>query len=133
MNLHDVVRPLINSINPDTNGVILRSAGYSTDATGKRWPKYLSAQNIVVQVQPLSGGLLRHAEFMNLQGVLRSVYCQGDTQGVMRPFYKGGDLLQFPAYPGDPISNWLITEVIETWSPGWAHVIATLQVDVPKS
>ena len=131
MNLHDAVRGCINAVNPDVNGVILRSAGYATDSVGKRHPKYLAAQNIIIQVQPLSGGALRHAEFMNLQGVLRSVYCQGDTEGVMRPFYKGGDLLQFPEYPGSPITNWLVTEVLETWAPGWAHVIATLQVDLP--
>ncbi len=133
MNLHAAVRPIINSINLDVNAVILRSSGYATGTDGKRYPVYLQAQDVQAQVQPLSGGALRHAEYLNLQGVLRSVYVSGDTQGVMRPYYKGGDLLQFPEYPGAPIANWLVTEVLETWAPGWAHVIVTLQVDAPTS
>lgn len=133
LNLHAAVRGAISSVNGDIQAVILRSQGYSTDADGSQRPKYLAAQNVTVQVQPLSGGALKHADYLNLQGVLRSVYLFGDTQGVIRPLYKGGDLLQFSEYPGQPLSTWLITEVLETWAPGWSHVIATLQTDKTPS
>jgi len=129
MNLHGVVRGPVNAINPDIQGLILRSAGYDTKLDGYRRPKYLQAQSISLQVQALAGGDLRHAEFLNLQGVLRAVYLFGDTQGVERVAVKGGDLLQFPEYPGAPITNWLVTEVLETWNPGWSKVIATQQID----
>jgi hypothetical protein len=129
MNLHGVVRGPVNAVNPDIQGLILRSAGYSTATDGKRYPKYLQAQSIWLQVQAIAGGDLRHVEFLNLQGVLRAVYLFGDTQGVMRVAVKGGDLLQFPEYPGAPTTNWLVTEVLETWNPGWSKVIATQQVD----
>lgn len=131
MNLHMAVRGLVGVVNPDQPVQILRSAGYGIDATGASIPRYLQAQTVMAQVQALSGGDLKHAEFLNLQGVLRSVYLYGDTQGIVRPTVQGGDLLQFAEYPGAPISNWLVTEVMETWNgtPGWSHVIATLQVD----
>ncbi|KAG0767335.1 hypothetical protein G6F22_017665 [Rhizopus arrhizus] len=75
----------------------------------KQVPKYLAPVDATLQVQPLSTGDLKHLEAQNIQGVQRAVYMFGDTQGVVRPLAKGGDLLDF----GE--QTWLVTAVLETW------------------
>jgi hypothetical protein len=129
MNLHAIAGPVVNAVTPPIAGLILRSAGYNTDPAGKQIPKYLAAQSTEMRVQALSGKDLDHTNFLNLQGTLRAVYLYGDTQGVIRPLIKGGDLLQFAEFPGQPVSNWLVTLVLETWAAGWSKVIVTLQND----
>ena len=128
MNLHSIVRGAVTAVNPDFLGVILRSAGYTTDLEGHRRPRYLQAQSVWMQIQAVAGGDLKQANFLNLQGDLRAVYLFGNTQGVQRVSVKGGDLLQFPEAAGTPITNWLVTAVLETW-PDWSKVIATQQLD----
>ena len=136
LNLHAAVRGVINAVNADIQGIILRSAGSVTLPNGKRKPEFLAAEYVTLQVQPLSAGAIRisagairQTEFLGLQGVMRSVYIYGITQGVVRPFLKGGDMLQFAEYPGVPTTTWLVTDVPETWGPGWSRVIVTLQTD----
>lgn len=131
MNLHAAVRPLVTAVNPDIQAVLLRSAGYTTNESGSRKPRYLQAQAVTIQVQPMSTGDIRHAEFLNIQGVLRAVYGYGSTEGIIRATQKGGDLLQFPLSPGEPICTWLTSEVLEVWATGWCKVIAVLQNDAP--
>jgi hypothetical protein len=132
LNLHGIVRPLITAISADIPALIERSAGYTTDTTGHRKPRYYQAQNVTIQVQPMSPGDIRHAEFLNLQGVMRVVYGYGSTEGIIRATHKGGDLLRFPPYPGEPICEWLTSEPLEVWATGWSKVIAILQAGRPK-
>lgn len=131
MNLHGLVRPAIKTVNPDIQAVIMRSAGWIDTSDGFRVPRYLAQENVMINVQPLTGGALRRAEFLNLQGVMRVIYDYGDDQGIVRVLCKGGDIFQFAEYPGEPITQWLVTEVLETWAEGWSKVIATLQVSNP--
>lgn len=129
MNLHQLVRGAITSVNPDIVAQWSRSTGSTSNADYTRVPTY-DTGDIVVQVQALNGTALQKAEYLNLQGVLRSVYCYGNKQGVNRVDLQGGDLLAFPEVPGGTVRNWLVSAVVETW-PDWSHVIATLQVDAP--
>lgn len=126
MNLRGMANGLTQGVNPNQTITWLQSAGYTTDATGKQIAAYAPVQYVQAQVQALSGGDLKHAELMNMQGVMRTVYLYGNVQGIVRADQAGGDLLQFPEVPGGPARNWLVTQVVETW-PDWAHVIVTLQ------
>ena len=63
-----------------------------------------------------------------MTGVMRSVYMYGNAAGVVRADNIGGDILIFPEIPNGSNRNWLITQVVETWSD-WCHVIVTLQQD----
>ena len=81
-------------MNPDIAAVYQQSAGSTTDNSGLQTPLYTNT-NVTIQVQACTGKDLRHAEFLNLQGVLRTVFMYGNTQGVNRVDVKGGDLLQF--------------------------------------
>jgi hypothetical protein len=127
VNLHTATRGIVQSINPDIMATIERSAGYDTLPSGKRKPKFLAAQSVMIQVQPMTTGDIRHAEFLNLQGVMRVVYGYGSTEGIVRATQKGGDLLTFPPFPGQPVCTWLTSEALEVWNSGWSKVIAILQ------
>lgn len=129
LNLHGIVRGAINSVNPEFTGVWRQSTGYTTASDGVQSPTYTNA-TVPMQVQALSGLDLKHTDFLNMQGVKRSVYLFGDAQGVVKPEAKGGDILQFPQARGGVNYNWLVTHVLETWTPdgaGFCKVGVVLQ------
>lgn len=126
MNLHGIVRGAIQSVNPDITASFQRSNGFTVDANHKQIPAYASAVPVRIQSQAMSGGMLKHADRLNLQGVLRSLYMFGNTQGIVRPTAQGGDLLTFKLVPGAADSVWKVVEVVETW-PDWSHVLVCLQ------
>lgn len=124
MNLHGLVRGAIQSVNPDIPASIRRSAGYLVNGAGKQEPQFETLDGSV-QVQPLDGGLLQHANNLNLQGTLRAVYLYGHWFGVVRYGGNGGDVLTFiDSAIGE--SDWLVVSVVEAW-PDWTRVIACLQ------
>lgn len=122
MNLHGIVSPIIAAVNPMITGAIRYSEGYEMGDGRKQVPKYSTPVDAQIQVQPLSGRDVAHLEAQNIQGVQRSVYMFGDTQGIVRSLAKGGDLLIFGG------QTWLVTVVFETW-PDWCKVGVTLQMD----
>lgn len=129
MNLHGIVRGAITSVNPDVLVPFLSSLGNTVDAAGNQTPTYATPVTIPVQVQALTGSDKRAVNFMNLQTVLRAVYCYGNKQGVERVVQKGGDILQFPEVPNPTtgtVRNWLVIKVVETW-PDWSKVIVSMQ------
>ena len=105
----------------------VQSNGYVTDDAGKRTPKTITL-TVDAQVQALSATDLKHIDGLNITGVMRSVYMYGNAAGVVRVDQLGGDILVFPECAGGCNRNWLITQVMETWSD-WCHVIVTLQDD----
>jgi hypothetical protein len=128
MNLHGIVRAAITTVNPDIMAPWLQSSGNTVDAAGNATPTYTTT-TIPIQVQAMTAQDLRQVNGMNLQGVLRSVYCYGNKQGVVRVAQKGGDILQFPEVPnpvGGTVRNWLVVKVVETW-PDWSKCIVELQ------
>lgn len=133
MNLHSVVRGAITSLNPDVPALLERSAGYAAQPDGSRKPRYLQAQSVTIQVQPMSWGDIQHANFLNLKGVMRVVFGYGSTEGIVRPTEKGGDLLRFAAYRGQQMSEWLTSQTLEVFDSGWSKVIVVMQAQKPKS
>lgn len=134
LNLHEIVRPAIEAVNPDTEARWIVSTGYGT-VNGRQVAQYASAVPVRAQIQPPSGKLLQHTNFLNIQGTLRSVYMYGNPQGVSRVDAKGGDLLQFPQNVGRPVDNWLVILVEEQgWNldgGSWSKVGVILQTDRP--
>ncbi len=121
MNLHGIVRSAINTVNPDVPGVMKVSAGtYTTDAAGHRVPAYVE-QAVTVQLQPMTYTDLMKIDGLNLQGIVKAAYVNGNFEGVNRPKQKGGDLLIVNG------ETWLITQPLEEW-PDWCKFVVTLQV-----
>lgn len=125
MNLHGMVRGAITSVNPDITATLYRSNGYTTTASGKQVPAYTILSGSI-QVQGVSAKDLEHTDFLNIQGILRTVYIKGNWAGVVRADQKGGDIMKFPQVPGAVVQDWLVVSVKETW-PDWCSVIVCLQ------
>lgn len=126
--MHNVVRSVVTTINPDITITWRQSTGYTTSADGRPLPAYNDV-TVRAQVQAQSSQRLKHADYISQQGVHRDVYMYGDVEAINRPNAIGGDLLIFPEVPGGPNMTWLVVEVFETW-PDWCKVSVTLQVDV---
>lgn len=124
MNLHAAVRSSITTVNPDIAATYRRSTGNTPDGAGNQSPVYAPAVPVSVQVQPLTGRQLEHADFMGLQGVLRAVYLYGLGDAVVRPLQLGGDVLTFDQ--GHGVQTWLVVACDEQW-PDWARLTVALQ------
>ena len=124
MNLHSIVVNSIAQINPLLNATLQVSTGYATNADGSRVPSYASPVNILIQAQALQYNDLMQIASLNIQGVRKAIYIQGDWEGVVRADNKGGDLITFPDG-----TIWLVAFVFENWfiTSGWTKVCATLQ------
>ncbi|HIE4429983.1 TPA: hypothetical protein ACXM9H_000954 [Burkholderia multivorans] len=130
MNLYSIVSGVIGTVNPFVPVTLQQSSGtYDTAPDGSRTPHY-NASLQSVQVQALSAKEIQHLDGLNIQGVLRKAYLNGDWRGVYRATNQGGDLLQFAAAPGVPASlqgtTWKVVQVFETW-PDWCALAIQLQ------
>lgn len=129
LNLHGLVAPAIDALNPRFTGVWRVSTGYTTASDGTQVPTYTNS-TVLMRVQALSGKDLKHEAFLNVQGVKRVVSMFSNAQGVNKPDVKGGDILQFPENRGGANRDWLVVHVLETWTPdvaGWCRVGVVLQ------
>lgn len=130
LNLHAIVRPVINAVNPDMLGQWHESTGYTISAAHKQAPAYTIHEDVPMNVQGMRARDLRHKDMLNVQGVVRKVYMFGNKQGVVRVDAKGGDLLVFPQERDGPTYTWKVVAVFETWTPtapGWCCVGVVLQ------
>lgn len=119
MNLRGIANRATSTINPNVAGVFQVNTGFTTLPGGKRVPSYNSV-DVTVQLQELSSTDLRQVDSVNIQGILRSAYLNGNFNGVNRPEQKGGDILMI----GE--EKWLVVKVPELW-PDWCRVIINLQ------
>ncbi len=135
MNLHSLVRGAITSVNPDRMALYLASAGNTVNADFSQTPGYAPGVAVRIQIQPLGKEELRHVERLNLQGVFRTVYMYGNTQGLVRVLAQGGDLLQFAPFQGQAVQNWKVIGPVDgPWNVengGWSKFIVCLQTDPP--
>lgn len=134
LNLHAKVRGAIKAINPDTAGWWYQSKGSvpSPVGDGRYEPAYLPAVSARFQVQPPSARDLRFAEYLQMQGVIRTVFMFANPQGLVRVNQLGGDLLLFPQWAGAPNDTWKVEQPEESWSVsqrGWTKLVAVLQTD----
>lgn len=119
MNLRGIANSLTSNINPNVTGVFQVNTGFTTLPGGKRVPSFNSV-DVTVQLQELSSTDLRQVDSVNIQGILRSAYLNGNFNGVNRPEQKGGDILMIGT------EKWLVVKVPELWAD-WCRVIINLQ------
>lgn len=128
INVRGAANAAIQVVNPNVPGTFYASTGFTVNAAKKQVPSYAAGVNVSLQVQAVDGPNLRHLENLNIQGVMRSVHMWGNTQGVVRPNQKGGDLLYFRETPLAGFKVWKVVKVVETWAD-WSHVIVNMQTD----
>ena len=127
MNLHGIVSSAISAVNPIMPITLKKSTGYVMSADRKQVPTYALFPNILAQIQALSFSDLQRVGGLNVQGIRRKVYLNGEIEGVDRNAIKGGDLLIFPDMPNFPgPTTWLVVQSLEQW-PDWCPIAVTLQ------
>lgn len=122
MNLHGIASGAIGAVNPFVSARLLASTGNTINADGSVTPGYAAPVTIQVQAQELSFRELQHANNLNLQGILKSIYCPGTVQAVNRAAGKGGDKIVIGS------DTYLAVAISEQW-PDWCRVIGQLQVN----
>lgn len=126
INVRGIANNAIQPVNPNITAQYQASTGYTTSTAGRRTPTYAASVEVIVQAQAAKSSDLKHVENLNVQNVYRNIRMWGNTQGVVRPDAKGGDLLTFPQVPGTPAQLWLVVAVLETW-PDWCSLVVCLQ------
>jgi hypothetical protein len=125
MDLHAIVSPYVAVVSPPTIGTLYVSTGYTT-VNYVQTPSWQAFADYPFDVQAMSGKDLKQLDGLNLQGVLRAVYLQGNVEGLDRPAGKGGDVLAFDG------QYWLVAAVLEPWSNnGWTKLAVVLQNGAP--
>ena len=127
LNLHAIAAPFVGIVNPAVPASLAVNTGYTTNPAGKRAATYAAGVALDAQVQALSSGELELMEGLNIQGVKRAMYLNGNVKGVDRALGDGGDLISFGATADVPTSLqgtvWLVSVVLETWdTSGWCKV-----------
>ncbi len=120
MNLHGIASTAISGVNPFILAQIKHSSGtYVTGADGKRTPNYVSG-NVMVQMQPITTGDVKHLAALNIQGVHAAIYVNGNYNAVVRSQGFGGDIVTIG------VLTYLVVAVLESW-PDWSKLALTLQ------
>lgn len=128
INVRGIANAAIQPVNPNITAKLYSSTGSTESASYKQLPTYAAEVDVQVQVQAVRAKDLEHIANLNLQALYRNARMWGNTQGVVRPDAKGGDLLRFPQVPGGADQTWLVVAVLETW-PAWCSLIVQLQTD----
>lgn len=128
VNVRALANGAIQVVNQNITAAYRASIGSTNSASGKRTPNYAASVDVQIQAQAAKGKDLEHVTNLNVQNVYRSVRMWGNTQGVVRPDAKGGDLLTFPQVPGGPARVWLVVAVLETWKD-WCSLVVEMQTD----
>lgn len=121
MNLHQIVSGAIGAINPPALCKLQSSIGFVMEGV-TQVPQY-ACFDVTCQIQPLSSGDLRKLDALNIQGVNKAIYINGNVEGVNRAAIKGGDLFTLPDG-----TTWLVVVALENWAD-WSK-IAVVKQDV---
>jgi hypothetical protein len=124
MNLHHIASHAISAVNEFVTAAIQVSTGYTTAGDGSRTPTYAPAVLVPVQIQALQYNDILQLNGLNIQGTRRAMYINGDYEGLVRSFQKGGDIIFLPDG-----TVWLVAIVLEHW-PDWVKIAVTLQKSV---
>ena len=128
MNLHGLVKGTIGIVNPEIPVTLLQSTGYTTNADGTRVPTF-SRDIKNCQVQSTSGPDIQQLAALNIQGVVRVVFLDGNWNGVVKADNTGGDILKFSPAAGCSSHDWKVAAVKESW-PHWSSVYVVMQSTV---
>lgn len=121
MNLRQIANNAITSINPNISAILKKYAGETIGHGHKPVPSYLPDQNVTIQLQPISRGDMQHVDGLNIQGLAKVIYVNGNYFSVQREMEQGGDIFVING------EQWLVVEPVELW-PNWCRLIAVLQV-----
>jgi hypothetical protein len=120
LNMHDIVRGAITSVNDDVPAMWYSSTGY-TNNQGILTPTFTTLA-ITVQVQAKDHSGRVHDRALNYSTDFTTVYAYGNLADMSRPDGQGGDILNIGG------EWWYISRVNEWW-PTWCSVEVSRQVN----
>jgi hypothetical protein len=134
MNVRQIANGFTSAINPNVLGSVYVSTGSAKAADFSVQPTYAITPDVPLQVQPLSGKDLKQLDSLNIQGVERVIFVNGNVEGLNRADNKGGDKIVFSPAASVPANlrgtTWLVKAVLATWdASGWCKVGVTRQID----
>lgn len=83
MNLRQIANNAITSINPNIPAILKKYAGETIGPGRKPIPSYLPDQNVTIQLQPISRGDMQHVDGLNIQGLAKVIYVNGNYFSVL--------------------------------------------------
>lgn len=121
MNLHRIVRGPIQQVNPDVDGDVYLSTGFTINR-GIKTPTFALLPTDRIQVQAMTHDDLYHLNGLNYAGGMSKLYAYGQFSAVVRPDGLGGDLVRLGT------EWWAVQHVLEWWGD-WCAVSITRQVN----
>ena len=127
MNLHNIVRKAINSVNPDQLINIKVFSG--VDNSGTYAVLSYTETSAIAQIQPLNSEDIQFINNFNSSSLYKTMYINGDWSGLNRVTESGGDLIEWDN------KVWYVSSVPEGWNEtaGWTKVIVVAQTDEVKN
>lgn len=129
MNLHQIVRSAISSVNPETRITIKKFSDYTVDEYGKVTNSYSDYSPDIIfttlaQIQPVASEKLEHLYNYNSSNTYARMFVNGEEHGLSEALSTNGDIVII----GNQV--WKIVEVSGLWNKsGWNEVIICLQND----
>jgi len=120
LNLHGIAGKAIGAVNPFVEAQIYRIMSPVKNDDYSRAQLLTEPVTMMVQKQSVTQQDIRHTDFINVQGILTSIYTDGNWCGINRPKQRGGDKFVI----GE--ETWIVVSIPELW-PDWTRVIACLQ------
>ena len=120
MNVHAIISRCVKAINPPQLVTIRRSAGSQQNLDLSRTPQFYEFKRWA-QVQPMSQSDIQMTQGLNISGLHKHIWIDGQVTGLVRGEQKGGDFVVTPDG-----NTWKIAYVLEAW-PDWCSAIMTLQ------
>lgn len=117
LNLHQMVRSIINSVNPDQPVIILQSDKFEV-VDYEQKPKWKPAVMVMAQAQPVSDKTIQLLNQQRQNSIWWDFYLAGDWNGLSRAKEQSGDLLYWRGF------EWEVDQILEAWDPtvGWTKL-----------
>lgn len=125
MNLRNIANSVITGINPNIKAKLIVNDGYEIDDYGNQIPKTEELE-ITIQTQSLSTQDLQHLNLVSQQGSFLYAYTDHFLFALRRPLQLGQDKLVFKPYGESDETEWLIKQVVESYS-NWNKVLVWRQ------
>lgn len=128
MNLHEIVKGAINSINPFQTITITPRSSYTVNDYGEAVATEGTSYTIQAQIQPLTSEDIKFINNYNESTIYKAFWVSANTFGLNRPMARGGDKVVWGS------QTYYVTSMPEDWyeTSGWSHFIGALQL-TPES
>lgn len=127
LNMHQLVRGAIETVNDDVDGTVYMSTG-ATNVRGILTPTF-DAVAARLQVQAQQHNPIQLERSLEYSSGYLTIYAFGNFQDIERRSGSGGDVVNVPS---GPRAGWYyVTQVLEWW-PDWCAFEVTNQLNAPN-